>query len=106
MQTNSSSRRRIRRRLAFGGVGLAAVVTLLAALAIPAAADTIQFTGQGTDNGACGSFEGQPPPPGGTQTWQFNLTGTDGPATMTASFSDGTSVTNLPDDSPHPGNVS
>jgi hypothetical protein len=78
----------------------------MVALAIPAAADTIQFTGQGTNNGACGEFEGQPPAPGGTQTWQFNLTGTDGPATMSATFSDGTSVTNVPDDSPHAGNVS
>jgi hypothetical protein len=72
-----------------------------------AAADTITFTGQGTNaNGTCGQFEGAPPAPGGTQTWQFNLTGTDGPATMSATFSDGTSVTNVPDDSPHPGNVS
>jgi hypothetical protein len=71
-----------------------------------AAADTIQFSGQGTENGACGMFEGQPPPPGGTQTWQFNLTGTSGPATMSATFSDGTTVTNLPEDTPHNGNVS
>jgi hypothetical protein len=72
-----------------------------------AAADTINFSGQGTNgDGTCGQFEGQPPAPGGTQTWQFNLTATDGPATMSASFSDGTSVTNVPDDSPHQGNVS
>jgi hypothetical protein len=71
-----------------------------------AAADTITFTGQGTNNGACGSFEGPQPPAGGTQTWQFNLTGTNGPATMSATFSDGTVVTDLPEDQPHTGNVS
>src|SRR5262245_34812757 len=104
---NFPRRRRVRRRFAFGGVGLAAVVALLVALAIPAAADTIPFTGQGTNaDGTCGEFEGQPPAPGGTQTWQFNLTGTAGPATMSATFSDGTSVTDLPEDQPHSGNVS
>jgi len=105
MQTDLSRRRRFRRRFAFGGVGLAAVVALLVAMAIPAAADTIQFTGQGTDNGACGSFEGQPPGPGGTQTWQFNLTGTEAGATMSASFSDNTTVTDKPEDT-HNGNTS
>ena len=71
-----------------------------------AAADTITFTGQGTNgNGTCGSFEGAPPAPGDTQTWQFNLTGTAGGATMSATFSDGTTVTNKPEDE-HTGNVS
>lgn len=70
-----------------------------------AAAGTIQFTGQGTDDGACGQFEGPAPDPGGTQTWQFNLTGTAGGATMSAAFSDGTTVTNKPEDD-HSGNVS
>jgi len=94
-------------------VGRFAIAALLgAALATfgfvgTASADTITFTGQGTNaNGTCGQFEGSPPAPGGTQTWQFNLTGTDGPATMSATFSDGTTVTNVPDDSPHAGNVS
>jgi hypothetical protein len=91
-------------RLAIAGLLGAALATF--GLVGTAAADTITFTGQGTNNGTCGEFEGQPPPPGGTQTWQFNLTGTAGPATMSATFSDGTSVTNVPDDSPHPGNVS
>ena len=107
MQQTDSSRRRVRRRFAQSVAGLAVVLAAVVALAIPAAADTIPFTGQGTNaDGTCGSFEGTPPDPGGTQTWQFNLTGTDGPATMSASFSDGTSVTDLADDSPHPGNVS
>ena len=84
-------------------------VLLLCLLSIvgTAAADTINYTGQGANqNGTCGEFEGGPPAPGGTQTWQFNLTATAGPATMSATFSDGTSVTNVPDDSPHAGNVS
>ena len=98
--------RRVRRRFAMGGGGLALVVAALVALAIPAAADTIQFTGQGTNaDGSCGQFEGQPPAPGGTQTWQFNLTQTQAGATMSASFSDGTTVTNKPEDD-HNGNTS
>jgi chitinase len=72
----------------------------------PAAADTIQFTGQGTNaNGTCGEFEGAPPQPGGTQTWQFNLTQTQPGARMSATFSDGTSVTNKLEDD-HNGNTS
>jgi hypothetical protein len=72
----------------------------------PAGADTIQFTGQGTNaNGTCGEFEGSPPPPGGTQTWQFNLTQTNSGATMSASFSDGTTVTNLAENT-HNGSTS
>jgi hypothetical protein len=87
------------------------VVTVVALAAVllaagPAAADTVPFTGQGTDNGSCANnFQGPPPPPGGTQTWQFNLTGTAGGATMSATFSDGTTVTNRPEDQ-HQGNVS
>jgi hypothetical protein len=78
----------------------------MVALAIPAAADTITFTGQGTNaNGTCGSFEGNPPAPGGTQTWQFNLTQTMAGATMSATFSDGTSVSNLAENS-HTGKTS
>jgi hypothetical protein len=69
-------------------------------------ADTIQFTGQGTNqNGTCQTFEGQPPPAGGTQTWQFNLTGTQSGATMSATFSDNTSVWNIPEND-HNGNTS
>jgi len=70
-----------------------------------AVADTINYTGQGTTNGACGEFEGPAPQPGGTQTWQFNLTQTQAGATMSASFSDGTSVTNIPE-SDHNGKTS
>jgi hypothetical protein len=104
-QTDSSRRRHVRHRFAIGGAGFAVVVAALVALAIPAAADTIPFTGQGTNaDGSCETFEGQPPAPGGTQTWQFNLTGTDGPATMSATFSDGTTVTNIPSDD-QTGNV-
>jgi hypothetical protein len=96
--------RRLVGRLAVAGLLGAALATF--GFVGTAAADTITFTGQGTNaNGTCGEFEGSPPA-GGTQTWQFNLTATDGPATMSASFSDGTSVTNVPDDSPHQGNVS
>jgi hypothetical protein len=99
------TRRRVMGRLAFAGLLGAALATF--GFVGTAAADTITFTGQGTNrDGTCGEFEGSPPAPGGTQTWQFNLTATDGPATMSATFSDGTSVTNVPDDSPHPGNVS
>jgi hypothetical protein len=101
---NTRAPRRLVGRFAIAGLLGAALATF--GFVGTAAADTVTFTGQGTNNGACGEFEGQPPPPGGTQTWQFNLTATDGPATMSATFSDGTSVTNVPDDSPHPGNVS
>ena len=104
--TDSSRSRHVRRRFALGGGGLALVIAALVALAIPAAADTIQFSGQGTNaDGSCGQFEGQPPAPGGTQTWQFNLTQTQAGATMSASFSDGTTVTNKPEDD-HNGNTS
>jgi hypothetical protein len=98
-------RRRLVARCLVGGLLGAALATV--GFVGTAAADTIQFTGQGTNaNGTCGSFEGQPPPPGGTQTWQFNLTGTNGPATMSATFSDGTTVTNQAEEQPHNGNVS
>ena len=105
-QTDNSRSRRVRRRFAIGGAGLVAGLAAMVALAIPAAADTITFTGQGTNaNGTCGSFEGSPPAPGGTQTWQFNLTQTMPGATMSATFSDGTTVTNKAEDS-HTGKVS
>ncbi len=92
-------------------IGAGLIVALIAALSLfvfvgTAFADTINFTGQGTNqNGTCATFEGQPPPAGGTQTWQFNLTGTQSGATMTASFSDGTTVTDKPEDD-HNGNTS
>lgn len=85
-------------------VAIGFVTTLV--FAGPAAADTIEFEGQGTNqDGTCGQFQGTPPEPGGTQTWQFNLTGTEAGATLTASFSDGTSVSNAPEDD-HTGNTS
>jgi len=97
--------RRLVGRFAIAGLLAAALATF--GFVGTAAADTITFTGQGTNaNGTCGEFEGSPPAPGGTQTWQFNLTATDGPATMSATFSDATTVTNVHDDSPHAGNVS
>jgi hypothetical protein len=103
--TETRGPRRLVGRLAIAGLLGAALATF--GFVGTALADTIPFTGQGTNaNGTCGEFEGSPPAPGGTQTWQFNLTATDGPATMSATFSDGTSVTDVPDDSPHAGNVS
>jgi hypothetical protein len=102
-QTDSARSRRVRRRFAIGGAGLAVVFAALVALAIPAAADTIQFTGQGTNaDGSCANFQA---PASGTQTWHFNLTQTQAGATMSASFSDGTTVTNKPEDD-HNGNTS
>jgi hypothetical protein len=96
--------RRLLARVLTAGLLGAALVTV--GFVGTAAADTITFTGQGTNgDGTCGSFEGAPPAPGGTQTWQFNLTGTAGGATMSATFSDGTTVTNKPEDD-HSGNVS
>lgn len=98
-------------RLSFGPLAKALValgVTLAWLLVViqPASADTITFTGQGTNaDGSCGSFEGGPPSPGGTQVWQFNLTQTMAGATMSATFSDGTSVTNLAE-SAHNGKTS
>ena len=98
--------RRPRRLIArFLTVGLMGAAIATVGFVGTAAANTIQFTGQGTDNGACGMFEGQPPPAGGTQTWQFNLTQTMPGATITASFSDGTSVTNQAE-SDHNGKTS
>jgi hypothetical protein len=98
--------RRPRRLIArFLTVGLMGAAIATVGFVGTAAANTIQFTGQGTDNGACGMFEGQPPPAGGTQTWQFNLSQTMPGATITASFSDGTSVTNQAE-SDHNGKTS
>ncbi|HYV58796.1 MAG TPA: hypothetical protein VFA62_01880, partial [Acidimicrobiia bacterium] len=88
-------------------VALAVTLAWLVVVIQPAGADTITFTGQGTNaDGTCGSFEGQPPPPGGTQTWQFNLTNSAAGATMSATFSDGTTVTNKAADNHTPGGVS
>jgi hypothetical protein len=78
------------------GVGL-----ITAASVGTAAADQKPFEiGKGGTNadGTCETFEGQPPQPGGTQTWQFNLTQSAAVATMSASFSDGTVVTDKPED--------
>ena len=101
-------RRRGRSARLLGAGLLAALTTALTTFVFAgtAAADTITFTGQGTNaDGTCKTFEGQPPPAGGTQTWQFNLTGTQPGATMSASFSDGTTVTDKPEDD-HNGNTS
>jgi hypothetical protein len=107
--TTVGARERRGRVTRLTGVGLlAALVAALTTFVFAgtAFADTIQFTGQGTNaDGTCESFEGSPPQPGGTQTWQFNLTGTQSGATMSASFSDGTSVSNLAE-SDHNGNTS
>jgi hypothetical protein len=104
-QTDSSRRRHVRHRFAIGGAGLAVVVAALVALAIPAAADTASITlGTGGTNadGSCANFQA---PASGTQTWHFNLTGTEAGATLTASFSDGTTVTAEPE-AQHQGNTS
>ena len=91
-----------------GFTTVAALATVLAIVSFAgtAFADTIQYSGQGTTNGACDTFEQDSNVPAGQQAWQFNLTGTAGPATMSATFSDGTVVTNLAEDQPHTGNVS
>jgi hypothetical protein len=59
---------------------------------------TVTWTGGGTTNGYCSQVNGEPT---GSQTWQFNLTGIDSNgqnARLTASFDDGTSVSNLAPD--------
>ena len=106
-EMKSGRARTWRRRIGgFVTVGALGAVLAIFGFAGTAFADTINFTGQGTNqNGTCGEFEGQPPAPGGTQTWQFNLTGTQPGATMSASFSDGTTVTDKPEDD-HNGNTS
>ncbi|HYV59666.1 MAG TPA: hypothetical protein VFA62_06320 [Acidimicrobiia bacterium] len=81
----------------------AALVTFV--FAGTAFADTIQYTGQGTTNGACDTFEQDSGVPAGKQVWQFNLTQTNAGATMSAVFSDGTTVVNLAENS-HTGNTS
>jgi chitinase len=106
VRTRSNLIRARRSSIAKAVASLTVVLAWTLAVVQPAAADTIQFTGQGTNaDGTCGEFEGAPPQPGGTQTWQFNLTGTQPGATMSASFSDGTSVSNLAE-SDHNGNTS
>jgi len=103
---------RTRRGRAKGLLGAGLLAALTAALTVfvfagTAFANTIDFTGQGTNkDGTCETFEGQPPAPGGTQTWQFNLTGTQPGATMSATFTNpSSSVTNKPEDD-HNGNTS
>jgi hypothetical protein len=56
---------------------------------------TIDFTGQGTTNGDCNTMIPDAGVAAGTKVWQFNLNGVDNPATatMSAVFSDPTSVT-------------
>src|SRR5436190_13748828 len=71
---------------------------------------TIQYTGQGTTGGACDTFlDPADSPvsfdPATQQVWQFNLTQTAAGATMSGSFSDGTTVTNKAEDT-HTGKVS
>src|SRR2546429_9904604 len=87
-------RRLLARVLAAGLLG-AALATV--GFVGTAAADTITFTGQGTNgNGTCGSFEGAPPAPGDTQTWQFNLTGTAGGGPTFATLCDGAAGSKKP----------
>jgi hypothetical protein len=99
---------RARRRLL--GAGLLTVLTTALATFVfagTAFADTTSITlGQGGTNpdGSCASFQ-QDGVPAGKQEWQFNLTNTQAGATLTASFSDGTSVTNKAEDD-HNGNTS
>jgi hypothetical protein len=104
---NPKSVRRPRRVVAWlVTTGLLGAVLATVGFVGTAAADTITFTGQGTNgNGTCGEFEGSAPAPGGTQTWQFNLTQTMPGATMSATFSDGTTVTNKAEDD-HNGKTS
>jgi hypothetical protein len=86
---------------------LGAVALTMFAFAGTAAADTIQFEiGKGGTNadGSCESFEPDGVP-AGKQVWQFNLTQTQSGATMSASFSDGTTVTNKAEDD-HNGKTS
>jgi non-reducing end alpha-L-arabinofuranosidase len=95
--------RRLVGRLAVAGLLGAALATF--GFVGTAVADTINYTGQGTTNGACGQFIDDPSVPAGKQVWQFNLTQTQSGATMSASFSDGTTVTNKAEDN-HTGKVS
>jgi hypothetical protein len=95
--------RRLVGRLAIAGLLGAALATF--GFVGTAAADSINYTGQGTTNGACGQFIDDPSVPAGQQVWQFNLTQTQSGATMSASFSDGTTVTNKAEDN-HTGKVS
>jgi chitinase len=91
-----------------GGGLLAALTAALVTFVFAgtAFADTIQFTGQGTNNdGTCETFQQDSGVPAGKQVWQFNLTSTNSGATMSATFSDGTTVTNKAEDD-HNGNTS
>lgn len=107
MSEMKSARARTWRRRMGGFVTLVALGTVLTifGFAGTAFADTIQYTGQGTTNGACDTFQQDNNVPAGKQVWQFNLTGTNAGATMSATFSDGTTVTNKAEDT-HNGNTS
>jgi hypothetical protein len=95
--------RRLAGRLVIAGVlGVALVMFAFVGTAV---ADTINYTGQGTTNGACDTFEQDAGVPAGKQVWQFNLTQTQAGATMSATFSDGTTVTNKAEDA-HNGKTS
>jgi len=95
--------RRLVGRLAIAGL-LGAALAMFAFVGT-AFADTINYTGQGTTNGACDTFEQDAGVPAGKQVWQFNLTQTQAGATMSATFSDGTTVTNKAEDA-HNGKTS
>lgn len=77
-------------------VVLVAAVALLGPVPTADAQEVVEFTGQGTDDGACSEFQ-DGEAPAGRQIWQFNLNPTDDPADarLTAEFSDGTSITDL-----------
>jgi hypothetical protein len=93
-QTDYSRRRRVRRRFAMGGGGLAVVVAALVALAIPAAADTVNWAGPGKGgtnaDGTCQNVTGS----GTQQTWHFVLTSPGpGPWELTATFANSGTIT-------------
>jgi hypothetical protein len=77
-------------------VAVTSALVLLGPLPSAHAQEVTTFTGQGTDNGACNNFE-EGEVPDGRQIFQFNLQPTANPASalLTASFSDGTSVTDM-----------
>lgn len=87
-------------------VAMAAAVALIA-VASPAHAEDIVWSGQGTDNGVCSNIQFDPSVPAGSQIWQINLNPVTNPssARLTASFSDGTNVADKAPDSAQGANA-
>ena len=88
--------------------GVLATTAFVLGSVASAATSPITFSGQGTSGGDCSTKVPDASVSPGEKIWQFNLTGASDPgsALLTASFSDGTSVSGkAPDNTPGGGSV-